>query len=274
MAEFFSHDYNARNDLKIKKLFMAQGLSGIGLYWSIVEMLYEKGGYIENSYIPTIAFDLRTTTESIESLVKDFGLFSCDKKRFFSESILKRLNVRAEKSEKAKKSIESRWKNDEEKYERNTNVIRTNYDCNTNVIRTNYDCNTNELQTEYDRNTIKENNIKEYNIKENNIKEKEKEMCKEKDKESLPTQSAARFTPPTLQEVKAYCKERNNSVDAKKFVDFYKSKGWMVGKNKMKDWKASVRTWERADVDHGYTERDPSELRENINIFWDHLDDY
>jgi hypothetical protein len=235
MAEFFSHDYNARNDLKIKKLFMAQGLSGIGLYWSIVEMLYEKGGYIENSYIPTIAFDLRTTTESIESLVKDFGLFSCDKKRFFSESILKRLNVRAEKSEKARKNIEARWKREEEKY-----------DCNTNVIQTNYDRNTNELQTKYDRNTIKENKIKEY-IKENNIKEKEKEMSKEKDKESLPPKSALRFTPPTLQEVKAYCNERNNSVDAKKFVDFYESKGWMVGKNKMKDWKAAVRTWERED---------------------------
>ena len=53
------------------------------------------------------------------------------------------------------------------------------------------------------------------------------------------------FTPPTLEEVKTYCKERNNSVDAETFIDFYQGKGWMVGKNKMKDWKACVRTWER-----------------------------
>jgi len=58
-----------------------------------------------------------------------------------------------------------------------------------------------------------------------------------------------RFIPPTLEEVKKYCIERNNSVDPQRFIDFYSSKGWMVGKNKMKDWKASVRTWERERKD-------------------------
>ena len=51
--------------------------------------------------------------------------------------------------------------------------------------------------------------------------------------------------PPSVDEVKAYCSERKNSVDAEKFVDYYSSNGWMVGKNKMKDWKAAVRTWEK-----------------------------
>ena len=45
--------------------------------------------------------------------------------------------------------------------------------------------------------------------------------------------------------MRAYCQERGNAVDAGKFHDFYASKGWMVGKTKMKDWKAAVRTWER-----------------------------
>lgn len=54
-----------------------------------------------------------------------------------------------------------------------------------------------------------------------------------------------RFIPPTVEEVSAYCRERNNRVDASRFVDFYTAKGWMVGKNKMKDWKSAVRTWER-----------------------------
>ena len=53
------------------------------------------------------------------------------------------------------------------------------------------------------------------------------------------------FIPPTLEEVISYCKERNNSVDPQKWYDFYSAKGWMIGKNKMKDWKAAVRTWER-----------------------------
>ena len=56
-----------------------------------------------------------------------------------------------------------------------------------------------------------------------------------------------RFTPPTVDEVRAYCSERGNAVDPERFVDFYESKGWMVGKNKMKSWKACVRNWERQD---------------------------
>lgn len=58
---------------------------------------------------------------------------------------------------------------------------------------------------------------------------------------------STRFTPPTLEEVQAYCIERGNNVDAERFIDFYSSKGWMVGKNKMKDWKAAVRNWESRD---------------------------
>ena len=53
------------------------------------------------------------------------------------------------------------------------------------------------------------------------------------------------FKKPTVAEIKEYCLERKNNVDAEKFFDFYESKGWLVGKNPMKDWKASVRTWER-----------------------------
>jgi hypothetical protein len=56
-----------------------------------------------------------------------------------------------------------------------------------------------------------------------------------------------RFTPPTLEEVKAYCEERHNHIDAERFIDFYQAKGWMVGKNKMKDWKACIRTWEKRE---------------------------
>ena len=56
-----------------------------------------------------------------------------------------------------------------------------------------------------------------------------------------------RFTPPTPQEVSEYCKEKSYNVDADRFVDFYTAKNWMIGKNKMKDWKAAVRNWNRRD---------------------------
>ncbi len=60
-----------------------------------------------------------------------------------------------------------------------------------------------------------------------------------------PKRTRSQFKPPTLEEVQAYCRERNNKVDAERFIDYYSSNGWMVGKNKMKEWKAAVRTWER-----------------------------
>ena len=64
------------------------------------------------------------------------------------------------------------------------------------------------------------------------------------DKDIHPS-GVSRFAPPTLEEVKEYCRERGNKVDPEKFIDFYESKGWMVGKNKMKSWQAAVRTWEK-----------------------------
>lgn len=71
------------------------------------------------------------------------------------------------------------------------------------------------------------------------IEKREKSESKKK--------TASRFTPPTLDEVKAYCEERGNNVDAERFIDYYTANGWKVGKNSMKDWKAAVRTWERGD---------------------------
>ena len=58
---------------------------------------------------------------------------------------------------------------------------------------------------------------------------------------------AKRFTPPTIEQVSDYCAERANSIDPQRFVDFYTARGWMIGKNKMKDWKAAIRTWETRD---------------------------
>lgn len=57
----------------------------------------------------------------------------------------------------------------------------------------------------------------------------------------------AHFVPPTLENVSGYCRENGYNVDERRFIDFYESKGWMVGKNKMKDWRAAVRNWARQE---------------------------
>lgn len=73
-----------------------------------------------------------------------------------------------------------------------------------------------------------------------------------------PKRKRTPFLPPTLEEVTAYCLERGNYVDPEKWFSHYESNGWMVGKNKMKDWKAAVRTWERNDYQKGGKQSDVS----------------
>ena len=80
------------------------------------------------------------------------------------------------------------------------------------------------------------------NVKENNTSIN---ITKEKDNNKLLSKKK-NFKKPTLEEVKVYCEERKNNVDAELFIDFYESKGWKVGKDSMKDWKACVRTWEKS----------------------------
>lgn len=75
--------------------------------------------------------------------------------------------------------------------------------------------------------------------------DKDKEVDKKSIRADKPPRT--RFIPPTVEEVGEYCKERNNTVDAEKFVDFYTAKGWKVGNAGMKDWKAAVRTWEKRE---------------------------
>jgi len=71
-----------------------------------------------------------------------------------------------------------------------------------------------------------------------------------------------RFIPPTLEQVQNYCNERNNNVDAERFIDHYTANGWKVGKTKMQDWKAAVRTWEK----NSFSKQGPSGTG---NIFLD-----
>ena len=85
--------------------------------------------------------------------------------------------------------------------------------------------------------------------------------------EEEPKSKAKRFTPPTLEEVTAYCIERGNNVDAQHFIDYYTSNGWLVGKNKMKDWKAAVRTWERNGYSSTKTSR-PSTKAQELDDFY------
>ena len=81
-----------------------------------------------------------------------------------------------------------------------------------------------------------------------NTEKKEKKEKKEKNREGG-NNTPQRFIPPKLEEVEDYCKGRKNNINPKVFIDWNQSKGWMIGKNKMKDWKAAIRTWEQRNKD-------------------------
>ena len=120
---------------------------------------------------------------------------------------------------------------------------------------------------------IKENNTSindtSMNNKENIIKEKSENEEDFVPKSSEPKKKRVNFVKPTVEEIKAYCIERNNGIDFEHFYDHYESNGWKVGKNPMKDWKATVRNWERNDYGNGKRGSDPFDVR---NQYWDEND--
>ena len=126
-------------------------------------------------------------------------------------------------------------------------------------------------ETKEKKEAKKRKNYKQDILYNNTIESKKNE--KERDKRERKTGEVAepegeepkrgtRFVKPTVEEVRAYCRERRSTVYAQSFWDFYESKGWMVGKNHMKDWKAAVRTWEQKDRACGRTYI-PAENRED-----------
>ena len=116
--------------------------------------------------------------------------------------------------------------------------------------------------------TSDENNERQVveNFDTNNNRDKEntpKRIDKELEIDNKPVRQK-RFRKPTVEEIESYCRERNNNVDANKFYDYYESKGWIIGKSPMKDWKACVRTWERNNYGSSYISNKSDNPFDNI----------
>ena len=85
----------------------------------------------------------------------------------------------------------------------------------------------------------------------NNRATSEQQVSTDNKDKNIKNDKNKRFIPPTIEEVKSYCQERNNGIDAQYWVDKYIACGWVIGKNRtpMKDWKATIRTWEKNNND-------------------------
>lgn len=135
---YFSHDVTARQDEKVKDLIFKHGLLGYGIFWAIVEDLYQNENILQTNY-ERMSFEFHCDIHVLKSVINDFNLFVFEDNNFGSMSVQKRLEKQIEKSTKARESIQKRWS-----YERNTNVIRG----------------------ETDRNTIKESKVNKSKVKE------------------------------------------------------------------------------------------------------------
>ena len=163
----------------------------------------------------------------------------------FISSQIDRDNQKWEKTcEKRREAINKRWSTKYNSIQKNTN------DTNTNTVT---DTNTNTITD-----TVTSNNTLKSIINKNNIESVGGKIP--------PTAPSKKFKKPTLEEVQAYCKERKSSISAEYFYDYYESNGWKVGKNPMKDWKATLRRWELRDRENNTSSQEP-ELKEGADGF-------
>lgn len=129
-AYYFSHDANAKDDPKILQLRMEMGWEGYGLFWALIEMLRNESDHKMRTHYKSIAFALHTQEDSIKKLINDFDLFAIDDQYFWSESLLKRMEMKESKSEKARQSAKKRWNQDND-----ANAMRTHSDSNANAMQ-------------------------------------------------------------------------------------------------------------------------------------------
>ncbi len=150
---YFSHDYNSRNDSKIKKLLSKHGYLGYGIFWAIIEDLYNNANVLQLDY-DTIAFDLRTDKNLVKNIINDFDLFIIDGDNFGSLSIQNRIEERNLKSIKSRESANKRWNKDKN----NTNALPSNYEPNAikeSIVKENKEKETNEIKEKIEERKLK-----------------------------------------------------------------------------------------------------------------------
>ena len=110
--EYFPHDFHARSELR--DICMRFGMEGYGFYWGFVEILHESGGYIKESELAALAYELRVSQDLCEAVVKESGFFVVKKGKVTSDRVLRNLKKRTEISDARKAAAEARWKNEGE----------------------------------------------------------------------------------------------------------------------------------------------------------------
>lgn len=202
-AYYFPHFCNARHDRKLKRVQKELGIEGYGIYFMIIEVLREQDGF-------------KYPMEDIDLLADEFGTSEqkvntvvCNYKLF---KIDNNNNFFSIKMKEYLKPYLDRSK-------RARDAAKARWDNNAKAYA-------NALPEQSGGNASK-------------VKKKESKVKKKVNNNN----ADKKFKKPTLEDVQKYCFENNYCVDPEKFIDYYTSNGWKVGKNSMKCWKSAVRTW-------------------------------
>jgi len=198
---YFPHDHNAKDDEKILELRAEFGAEGYGVYWMLIESMFNNDGYLNRVPIGGLCLGYGVAKDVLNPIIAfciNVGLFAYGEdgeSEFTSSRVLEHLQFREKAISNGKKGANARWRK------------RENGDPNGGANATLI-----PVKERIDSKVSKAKNI---------------------------------FRPPKLEEVAGYCLERKNAIDAQSFIDHYEVNGWMRGKNKIKCWKACVRTWEK-----------------------------
>jgi len=230
---WFKHDSCANRDAKLEKVLLKYGADGYAMYWLCLELIADL---IDKEHVTfelehdaeTIGSRLKIDTLRAEEIMKYFitlQLFESDGTRITCLKLAARLENSIVKSPQIKE-IQA--------------VIRENPGLSRKIreksgkVGPDIDIDI-DIESDKDKDKDKDQN-----------QTKSKSVHPVADEPAAPRpHSPKRFTKPTLEEIRAYCAERKNTILPEKFLDYYEANGWRVGRNPMKDWRAAVRNWEQ-----------------------------
>lgn len=222
--DYFPLDVDIDQDDKVQLIEARFGITGFAIVIKLFMKIYKEGYYYEWTEKEQLLFskrinvDINLVNDVINECIK-WGLFDStlyEKYKILTSKGIQRRYLEATCRRKQVELIKEYYLIDSSKY---SNVVFVSI----NSVNVNNNPHSDKVNDDNNpQSKVKESKVKESKVK--NI-----------------------FIPPTLEEVRAYCQERNNDVDPEKFYDYYTANGWVQGKARkpIKDWKACVRTWER-----------------------------
>lgn len=248
---YFSHDYNAHDDVKILFLRQELGMEGYGIFWFLIEKLADAGGILPLKLTPVLAMQMHTSETKVLGVINQYGLFTLIENEFYSERLLDHLKIRKNLSESGKNGADKRWNKD-----RVANGVA--------ISIPNGDTNGEGISISNGEGNAKERKGKE--IKENSVLE-------EYNEEHIQIQNSNLFRKPIIPtniQVWEYFKGAGATMDmAKAFFEKHEGSGWYINNSPIVKWQSLansfITNWnkieEQKKIKSQFQQPDPTKVK-------------